>query len=374
MDSALQQIKDELDGKGWVHIHGHLYYMLLMHLGATYNDLQKIESGSIHKQLPKDREDTMAFRQISFHRVLLEEQDQMDDEVIEFVGLPEQVSTLTQSITHNVSITSHDLTYISEDDESSLSELSDDERVPAPGLRRSLCRSNSSVSLAGCESVTNITGKEICSDDGAKVYFERSGLRKWNPPPTDFIDSSVPQAIAKLNDILQPMVHDDQDGCVNTDSKFTINDQLLIRVNKTADDVAEPTPEGIHQDATEISSVTLIGRSNVVSGKGGESRIWKMEQPTGNYDSDEFGKFVENSDLAVPGSFSWGNVLFNKALESPWETVIFNDRKVKHEVRNFFMGDKEDPCYRDVIVSFVRKPLASGDDKRMVNGKEETIM
>eukprot|EP00956_Cyclotella_meneghiniana_P039387 scaffold170964_cov126-Cyclotella_meneghiniana.AAC.2 len=77
-------------------------------------------------------------------------------------------------------------------------------------------------------------------------------------------------------------MHNDQGGTINTGSNITIDDQILIRVEKNA---SEPTPEGIHQDATEISSVTLIGRKNVARDRGCESRIWKLDQPTGNYDS-----------------------------------------------------------------------------------------
>lgn len=161
---------------------------------------------------------------------------------------------------------------------------------------------------------------------------------------------------------------------MNTNSNFTINDQLLIRINKDAD-IAEPTPEGIHQDGTEISSVTLIHRENVKAVSGGESRIWSLDQPTGNYDSVEFGKVLPSPTLNDSADFSWDNCLFDKALESPWETIIFNDRKVKHEVRSFLRdkGSKA-PCYRDVIVNFVRKPLSDGSDKRMVDGVEESII
>jgi hypothetical protein len=231
--------------------------------------------------------------------------------------------------------------------------------------------------LAGCESVTSLSDKEICSTEGAKVYFERSGVRKWSLPPLAYIDSTVPEAIAKVMEFLQPTNHDDQENTVNTQSKVTIDDQLLIRINKTpGDKEAEPTPEGIHQDATEISSVTLIRCENVAKDRGCESRIWNLDQPTGNYNSTLFGKFDDEEDsyLLVPDGFSWDNCLFNKVLESPWETIIFKDRMVKHEVREFFPHDASKASYRDVIVNFVRKPLSNGADKCMVNEVESSIM
>ena len=104
------------------------------------------------------------------------------------------------------------------------------------------------------------------------------------------------------------------------------------------------------------------------------SRIWKLDQPAGNYDSKVFGQLDEISDLPALEGFSWDNCLFNEALDSPWETIIFNDRKVKHEVRGFYPKDENKPSYRDVIVNFVRKPLSNGADEQMVNGKIESII
>lgn len=170
--------------------------------------------------------------------------------------------------------------------------------------------------------------------------------------------------------------------CSTVDSKVTINDQILIRINKEAankessdEDVAEPTPEGIHQDATEISTVTVIARRNV--GSGGESRIWSLNQPIGNYDSPMFGVLGDGNDPTeppAPEGFSWDNCLFNKPLDQPWETILFNDRKVKHEARAFLPEDETKPSSRDVIVNFVRKPLANGMDKRLKDGKEASIV
>ena len=70
---------------------------------------------------------------------------------------------------------------------------------------------------------------------------------------------------------------------------------------------------GIHQDNTEISSVMLIERVDVLSG--GETRLWSLETPMGNYDEGDF-----------PGK---KGLLLDHALQGPFETVIFNDRLVK---------------------------------------------
>ena len=75
MDNILANFKRDLEDKGFVHIPGHQYYALLLHFGALPRDLQKIEDGHIHKHVGQDREETMAFRQVAFHRVLLTETD-----------------------------------------------------------------------------------------------------------------------------------------------------------------------------------------------------------------------------------------------------------------------------------------------------------
>lgn len=380
MDNILANFKRDLEDKGFVHIPCHLYYALLLHFGALPRDLQKIEDGRIHKHVGQDREETMAFRQIAFHRVVLTEtdneaQDEADGEVNSpHVGL--YLKPMDNTSNHTLSSIFETDSDSSDDEEK---KDGDEEKSASTIPVRGLVRKNSRLSLAGCESVTSLSDTEICSDAGAKVYFERSGPRRWNMPPFEYANSSVPDAIARILDHLQPDMHDDQEGTINIGSNITINDQLLIRVNKAVDEngsTSEPTPEGIHQDATEISSVTLVGRKNVARDRGCESRIWKLDQPTGNYGSHAFGQLDEESGSGLPvlEGFSWDNCLFDKVLQSPWETIIFNDRMVKHEVRGFFAEDESKASYRDVIVNFLRKPLSNGMDERMVNGVMESIL
>ena len=117
--------------------------------------------------------------------------------------------------------------------------------------------------------------------------------------------------------------------------------------------------------------MTLLNRKNVAGG--GESRIWTLDQPTGNYHSECFGVLNESKDQ--PKDFFWDNSILNQALTTPWETILFNDRKVKHEARAFVKGRESIPCSRDVLVNFVRKPLANGIDMKMgPDGKKESII
>jgi hypothetical protein len=92
-----------------------------------------------------------------------------------------------------------------------------------------------------------------------------------------------------------------------------------------------------------------------------------LHQPTGNYESSEFGELEENPAIQVGDGFSWDNCVFNKTLKQPWETIIFNDRKVKHEAREFVAENETyGHCHRDVIVNFLRKPLLDGSDMKRV--------
>ena len=68
--------------------------------------------------------------------------------------------------------------------------------------------------------------------------------------------------MARLNMILSPELHQPQDN-INIHNEITIDDQILIRTSRYPTEGAHisPTPEGRHQDNTEISGVTLIGQT-----------------------------------------------------------------------------------------------------------------
>ena len=169
----------------------------------------------------------------------------------------------------------------------------------------------------------------------------RYGTWYCNLPPHMYVRNTVSLAMARLNMILTPKVHHPQDN-INIDNEITIDDQILIRTSRypQEEDFISPTPEGRHQDNTEISSVTMIGRYNVTGG--GETRLWDITAPTGNYDEEEFGRGEMDDKL-----------ILDHTLTEPWETVYFSDRKLKHEARAV-TGEGPGPWVRDVIVNFVR--------------------
>ena len=175
--------------------------------------------------------------------------------------------------------------------------------------------------------------------------------------PDVYTRGSIPMALAKINWELAPKVHHPM---ANLDIKHnvTINDQLLVRITRDPDldEAYSPTPEGRHQDSTEITSIVLVGLHN--RGTGGETRLWTLDAPTGNYDEADFQSGKLDDQL-----------LLSHVLKDPWETIYFNDRKLKHETRAFTSSDAVMAARRDVIINFIRKPLLDGTDVKLVRDK-----
>ncbi len=94
----------------------------------------------------------------------------------------------------------------------------------------------------------------------------------------------MPVALAEVQRLFLPDAHTPQHG-VNAASPHVVTDQVLIKVTKTGDGDQCPTPEGIHQDGSEVSAVTMIKRDRVTSG--GETRLWSLDATTGNYCEDD---------------------------------------------------------------------------------------
>ena len=170
----------------------------------------------------------------------------------------------------------------------------------------------------------------------------------------------MPVALAEVQRLFLPDAHTPQHG-VNAASPHVVTDQVLIKVTKTGDGDQCPTPEGIHQDGSEVSAVTMIKRDRVTSG--GETRLWSLDATTGNYcanlastpstrptllnsragEDDECRAMHPHLPERPDASLSLGTL----TLKDPWETVLFNDRALKHEVEAF---DGDRPCSRCVIV------------------------
>ena len=74
-EGGLGAIKKTLETNGWVLIRGAEMKKYLIQFGATKEDLWMLESGYIHKKLPKDQVPAMAHRQNACHRMMLNTSD-----------------------------------------------------------------------------------------------------------------------------------------------------------------------------------------------------------------------------------------------------------------------------------------------------------
>ena len=213
-----------------------------------------------------------------------------------------------------------------------------------------------SIYCSNTLAVTQIPKSEINSSaecEGKLLETDRSATKNWLPAPEMYKNSSIPRAMCRLHDFFLPEIHEVQVN-LNQNSNVVIHDQAFAKVVKRPGRMEEqPTPEGIHQDNSEISSIIFIKTEDVASGA--QTRIWGLETPKGYYDDSGF----EARKID-------GKLLFEHTLSEPFETVFIRDRRIKHEVR-YFTGVKdsfgvEKQCSRSVMVNLLRKPLSDGAD------------
>ena len=121
-----------------------------------------------------------------------------------------------------------------------------------------------------------------------------------------------------------------------------------FRVTRSATELGEPGPEGVHQDAAELTVVVLMGRQNVAHASGA-NRVWSLEQPFGKPDSDSLAHAEEE-----------GRLLANHTLRERLEAIFLLDRHVKHEACPIWQADDAaGPAIRDVLTIEVRRPRRS---------------
>lgn len=93
--------------------------------------------------------------------------------------------------------------------------------------------------------------------------------------------------------------------------------QFRIETNQHSQ--GHPTPEGIHQDGCEFTLIVMMDRQNV---QGGESTVYDLQETP----------------------------LTHTTLLKPWDTLLVNDRKVKHGVSAIRPLDPTKAAWRDVMV------------------------
>ncbi|MCK5663204.1 MAG: 2OG-Fe dioxygenase family protein [Thiotrichaceae bacterium] len=92
-----------------------------------------------------------------------------------------------------------------------------------------------------------------------------------------------------------------------------------FRIQASAGEAGQPTPEGIHRDGADFILIMVLGRHNIT---GGVNHI---------YDD---GK----------------RLVFGGVLENAGDAVLIDDRKVWHGVSEVYPVNEDQPAYRDVLV------------------------
>jgi len=202
--NELIQLREQLYQDNYLVISSNFMVELLMFFGASMEDLDKLKNGVFHNQAPADICRHMSFRKTFVHRMdILQKSHFCDfrDDRFE-INCPQK----------------HFYTEISK------KEISD---------------------------------KIEC--EGRLVNTVRSGTRKWPKGSDDYQTSTIPYALSVVNSFFLPNVHQAVEN-LDMRSMKTIHGQAIVKVTKDSDLNREqqPTPEGVHQDTTEISSVLFI--------------------------------------------------------------------------------------------------------------------
>jgi len=210
----------------------------------------------------------------------------------------------------------------------------------------------------GCDAKSTVVYEVSKEQVDFADYWEdsASSVRSWHTLPEWYgtETNSVYMAYQRLAHCLIDPAMPASPGCVDT-SDLYMSDHFCIRINKKPEDssMAQPSPEGVHQDGSDIIMISFMNRENVDPSTG-QSRIWTMDQPSGPYPEEEFASIRHKC-------------LTDMVMSEPFETLLAIDSLVKHEARSIKPVIKDLPCSRDVIVQWTRTARISGCDTLGVN-------
>jgi hypothetical protein len=121
-----------------------------------------------------------------------------------------------------------------------------------------------------------------------------------------------------------------------------------IRITTDAEMSGFPTREGVHQDGAEYVFIMYVDGKNLTSNSG-ESRVYDLDQP--------HGQIVDESAAA-------SHRLFQHSMRMPFEFLMLDDRRVKHDNLPVVQLDASLPATRDVLVCWAR-PYKESDDRTL---------
>jgi len=176
-------------------------------------------------------------------------------------------------------------------------------------------------------------------------------VREFAEGSDDFIDSTVHVAMMKFVRFFLKEVH----GGSGTEKGLGyISGSHQFRVKKDAEVAAPeksanpdgtkkdcPTPEGVHQDGASVVIVTYINSKNLAP-RAGESRVYSKDQAGGPLSRTTSVEARQITRLA------------ERNLVTPFETILLNDREVKHDNKPLELFDPSQSGFRDVHVIWAR--------------------
>ncbi|MBA3396715.1 MAG: 2OG-Fe dioxygenase family protein [Deltaproteobacteria bacterium] len=146
------------------------------------------------------------------------------------------------------------------------------------------------------------------------------GIERWFEPIDDAIGASrsVTTILAWCRDVF---------GAVSTSVAAWDVEVHQFRIEARTDELAEPTPEGVHRDGVDHVLVLLVERKNIASGT----------------------TTIHHADGTELGSFT---------LTAPLDAALVDDRRLSHGVTAVEPLDPTQPAYRDVLVVTFRAAAA----------------
>jgi hypothetical protein len=170
-------------------------------------------------------------------------------------------------------------------------------------------------------------------------------VRQFAEGSEDFLKSSVHHAIVKImGDLLYRTQGDakmDELGFISGFHQFRVT--VDVQPDETPEGTTPncPTPEGVHQDGASLVMIMYINSENMAP-RSGESRIYAKEQPGGVLDR------VASREARA------STRLVERNLVTPFETLVLDDREVKHDNKPMVAKDKTKKAFRDVMVFWTR--------------------
>jgi hypothetical protein len=177
--------------------------------------------------------------------------------------------------------------------------------------------------------------------------------RNFPEAAPEFLDCSATRAVMKVLMRLMKLRIAGQGPCPQTAGNlgYMCGMHQFRIVLEPGDDDAEgpagttkksPTPEGVHQEGAQMVLIMYVNSRNMAP-RSGESRVYSLEQDSGVLDPAKSREARSRTRL------------FERNLVTPFEAVVVDDQRVKHDNRPIEVEDGAQAAFRDELVVWVRE-------------------